>query len=194
MRGNVAGNAGDALGQRNGNLSAHVEAGIIVDAKPGIANAVADGGALPFLALMLWQMDADRAELKRAALAFGGVLAVGILPFLAADPVAFYDDTVRYGAGTYRIVGYGLSAILVEAGVGYAITLDGLADTSPESALCFRPLWPRLESGLDIIWKKYQVFSPAAELFLTRLRALVEHTGKAGAQCDPALSVGRHPI
>ncbi|MET0810360.1 MAG: glycosyltransferase family 87 protein [Thermoleophilaceae bacterium] len=73
--------------------------------------------ALPFLALMLWQMDADRAELKRAALAFGGVLAVGILPFLAADPVAFYDDTVRYGAGTYRIVGYGLSAILVEAGV-----------------------------------------------------------------------------
>ena len=86
------------------------------------------------------------------------------------------------------------AAILVEAGVGYAITLDGLADTSPESALCFRPLEPRLESGLDIIWKKYQVFSPAAELFLTRLRALVEHTGKAGAQCDPALSVGRHPI
>ena len=73
--------------------------------------------ALPFLALMLWQMDAERDELKRAALAFGGVLAVGILPFLVADPVAFYDDTVRYGAGTYRIVGYGLSAILVEAGV-----------------------------------------------------------------------------
>ena len=68
------------------------------------------------------------------------------------------------------------AAILVEAGVGYAITLDGLADTSPESALCFRPLWPRLESGLDIIWKKYQVFSPAAELFLTRLRALVEQS------------------
>ena len=65
------------------------------------------------------------------------------------------------------------AAILVEAGVGYAITLDGLADTSPESALCFRPLEPRLESGLDIIWKKYQVFSPAAELFLSRLRALV---------------------
>ena len=37
-----------------------------------------------------------------------------LLPFLIADPVAFYDDTDRYGAGTYRIVGYGLSAILVE--------------------------------------------------------------------------------
>jgi hypothetical protein len=55
----------------------------------------------------------DRDELGRAALAFGGVLAAGILPFLIADPVAFYDDTIRYGAGTYRIVGYGLSAILI---------------------------------------------------------------------------------
>jgi hypothetical protein len=73
--------------------------------------------AVPFLALMLWQMGAGRAELKRAALAFGGVLAAGVLPFLAADPVAFYEDTIRFGAGTYRIVGYGLSAILVELGV-----------------------------------------------------------------------------
>ena len=41
----------------------------------------------------------------------------GVLPFLIADPGAFYDDTVRYGAGTYKIVGYGLSAILVRLGV-----------------------------------------------------------------------------
>ena len=52
---------------------------------------------------------------RRAALAFGGVALAGVLPFLIADPVAFYDDTVSYGAGTYRIVGYGLSAILVRA-------------------------------------------------------------------------------
>jgi uncharacterized membrane protein len=45
------------------------------------------------------------------------VLAAPVLPFLIADPVAFYEDTVRYGAGTYKIVGYGLSAILVEAGI-----------------------------------------------------------------------------
>ena len=32
-------------------------------------------------------------------------------------PVAFYDDTVKYGAGTYKIVGYGLSAILVRLGI-----------------------------------------------------------------------------
>lgn len=38
------------------------------------------------------------------------------------------------------------------------------------SSLCFRPLEPRLDSGLDIVWKKYQVFSSAAELFLERLQ------------------------
>jgi hypothetical protein len=73
--------------------------------------------AAPFLALMIWKLDADRDELKRAALTFGGVLAAGIVPFLVADPVAFYEDTIKYGAGTYRIVGYGLSAILVETGI-----------------------------------------------------------------------------
>jgi len=67
---------------------------------------------LPFLALTV-----PREEWRRAGLVFGGVLAAGVLPFLVADPVAFYEDTVKYGAGTYRIVGYGLSAILVRLGV-----------------------------------------------------------------------------
>lgn len=62
------------------------------------------------------------------------------------------------------------ASILVEVGVGYAVTLDNLADTSEDSRLCFRPLSPRLESGLNIIWKKYQVFSPAAELFLKEVQ------------------------
>jgi hypothetical protein len=70
--------------------------------------------AAPFLALMIVK---EGGSLKRPAIAFGGVLAAGILPFLVADPKAFYDDTVRYGAGTYRIVGYGLSAILVRLGI-----------------------------------------------------------------------------
>ena len=70
--------------------------------------------AAPFLALMIVK---DGGSLKRPAVAFGGVLAAGILPFLLADPVSFYEDTVRYGAGTYRIVGYGLAAILVRIGV-----------------------------------------------------------------------------
>ena len=68
--------------------------------------------ALPFIFLMV-----PREEWKRAGLVFAGVLAVCALPFLIADPGAFWDDTVKYGAGTYKIVGYGLSAILVRLGI-----------------------------------------------------------------------------
>jgi len=77
--------------------------------------------ALPFMALMV-----PREEWKRAGTAFGAVLALGALPFLVADPGAFWDDTVRYGAGTYRIVGYGLSAILIRLGI-----LDDRDDSYP---------------------------------------------------------------
>ncbi len=59
---------------------------------------------------------------------------------------------------------------MVEAGVGSAVTLDKLANISAESNICFRSLSPKLESGLDIVWKKGQVFSPAAKLFLERLK------------------------
>lgn len=62
------------------------------------------------------------------------------------------------------------AAIMVDAGVGYAVTIDKIANTSESSSLCFRPLEPRLDSRLNIIWKKYQVFSSAAEMFLERLR------------------------
>jgi uncharacterized membrane protein len=68
--------------------------------------------ALPFMALMI-----PREEWRRAGLTFAAVLAVGALPFIVADPGAFWDDTVKYGAGTYKIVGYGLSAILVRLGI-----------------------------------------------------------------------------
>lgn len=73
--------------------------------------------AIPFIALMLVARKVARPELKRVAAVFAGVLAVGILPFLIADPVAFYDDTVKFGAGTYKIVGYGLSGLLIRAGI-----------------------------------------------------------------------------
>jgi hypothetical protein len=78
--------------------------------------------AAPFLALMIVRETGGARRdaldiLRRPALSFLGVLAIGILPFLVAGPVAFYEDTIRYGAGTYRIVGYGLSSILVEVGI-----------------------------------------------------------------------------
>ena len=69
---------------------------------------------------------------------------------------------------TYNLV-YN-AAIMVEEGIGYAVTLDKLVNTTGQTNVCFRPLSPKLESGLDIVWKKHQVFSPAAEIILTELK------------------------
>lgn len=62
------------------------------------------------------------------------------------------------------------ATLMVEEGLGYALCLDKLANTSRESGLCFRPLEPKLEVHLNIVWKKYQVFSGAAGHFLDRLQ------------------------
>jgi len=64
------------------------------------------------------------------------------------------------------------ASVLVREGVGYALSFDKLADTSAESELTFRPLTPPLETKMYMIWKKYQVFSPAAEVLL---KEVMEH-------------------
>jgi hypothetical protein len=72
--------------------------------------------ALPFLAVAAWQRE-PRRDVVRAGALFAAVVAVGVLPFLAWDPGAFWADTIEYGGRTYRIVGYGLSGLLVQAGL-----------------------------------------------------------------------------
>lgn len=61
-------------------------------------------------------------------------------------------------------------SLLVEEGIGYAVSLDKILNTTGNSNLCFRPLYPELISHLDIAWKKYQVFPKCAEIFLKRLQ------------------------
>ena len=58
------------------------------------------------------------------------------------------------------------ASLLVEEGLGYAICFDRIINTSGDSRLCFRPLTPKIEVEMYMIWKKYQVFSKPAEKFL----------------------------
>lgn len=67
------------------------------------------------------------------------------------------------------------AALMVEQGLGYMITVDNLVNTAVNPDLCFRPLSPKLEAGLVIVWKKYQYFSSASNLFLERLRNMGEN-------------------
>ncbi len=77
---------------------------------------------------------------------------------------------------TYNLV-YNAS-LMVEEGLGYALSLDKLVNTTGNSRLCFRPLEPKLEVGLDIVWKKYQVFSKATTKFLEQLQTRFADNGR----------------
>ena len=62
------------------------------------------------------------------------------------------------------------ASLLVREGMGYAVGLDRIINTTGESELCFRPLDPPLESTLAVAWKKNQIFSRPAQKFLQMLR------------------------
>lgn len=73
--------------------------------------------------------------------------------------------------GRYNLV-YNAS-LLVKEGMGYALGLDKLINTTGESMLCFRPLYPSVRTNLDIVWKKYAVFSKPAQIFLDKLIEII---------------------
>lgn len=70
--------------------------------------------------------------------------------------------------GSFRL-SYNASLFAKEH-LGYLLTFDKLVDTSSESSLVFRPLAPRLETKLYLVWKRYQTFSPIAERFMNQIR------------------------
>jgi len=68
---------------------------------------------------------------------------------------------------TYTLV-YNASR-MVDEGFGHALCVDKLVNTA-ESNLCFVPFAPQHEVSIYLVWKKYQMFSKAAALFLAQMR------------------------
>ena len=77
--------------------------------------------------------------------------------------------------GSFRLA-YNAS-MFVKEGLGYQLSFRGLVDVSEENGLTFRPLFPRLETKLYLIWNRYQAFTPIAERFLSQVRS--SFSGKA---------------
>lgn len=71
-------------------------------------------------------------------------------------------------SGTVNLVYNG--SVFVREGLGYMLSFDKLAGTGEDSELCFRPLDPPLETKMYVIWKKYQVFTPIAQVLLEELK------------------------
>ncbi|WP_165056715.1 MULTISPECIES: LysR family transcriptional regulator [unclassified Adlercreutzia] len=77
------------------------------------------------------------------------------------DVVATYD--LAYNASRFAREGF-----------GYAVALAGIVDVTAGSGLAFRPLAPRLEADLFLVWKRDQRLSRAAKAFLDRVTELAQ--------------------
>ena len=62
------------------------------------------------------------------------------------------------------------ASLFVREGLGLLLTFDRLLDTSPVSGLVFRPLTPRLEARMYLIWRRHQAFTPIAGRVLAELK------------------------
>ncbi|MBD5515002.1 MAG: LysR family transcriptional regulator [Lachnospiraceae bacterium] len=84
----------------------------------------------------------------------------------------FHCDVEKLNiVATYNLLFNG--SLMVDEGMGYAICFDKIINVSGESSLCFRPLAPQTEAGMSLVWKKYQVFTKAAEKFLLVCREML---------------------
>ena len=97
------------------------------------------------------------------------------LPLITSRQWLNQDFTQWFGANSKKInvvATYNLAfnaSIMVKAGMGYALTLDKIIDTSKSSELTFRPLKNTPKAEMFIIWRKHQIFSHVAKLLFDEL-------------------------
>ena len=73
--------------------------------------------------------------------------------------------------GTYNLIFN--ASLLVESGACCALGFEKLINTTGESPLCFRPLAGQKKTTGALIWKKYQTFSPAVQLFINQISSFL---------------------
>ena len=93
------------------------------------------------------------------------------IPRAAADQIS--SDPILSGMNIVAVYNLIFNASLfVTDGVGYAIGFEGLINVSGNSPLTFRPFEkPTYQAG-TVIWKKYEMFTPAVNLFLDQLKKI----------------------
>ena len=101
------------------------------------------------------------------------------LPLIVARQALHQDLALLFGPAAHRLhfaATYDLvhnASLLVQEGFGYLLTFDHLVDLSRKSGLVIKSLMPRLRTRSHLIYRKYQIFSPAAELFLNTLENIL---------------------
>ena len=114
-------------------------------------------------------MKADDPMARKSAVSLEDLTT---LPLIVSRQALHQNLAQLFGPTSHRMhfaATYDLShnaSLLVQEGFGYLLTFDHLVDLSERSGLVFRPLSPELRTRSHLIWRKYQIFSDAAELFV----------------------------
>ncbi|MDD8049212.1 MAG: LysR family transcriptional regulator [Thomasclavelia sp.] len=89
----------------------------------------------------------------------------------------FLDYFFNENKKMYNIVAtYNLifnASLMVQEGMGYAIGFNHIINTSKENNLICKPLYPKVELGMNLIKKKYQTLSKPAKLYLKKIEELI---------------------
>lgn len=83
-----------------------------------------------------------------------------------------FNELTKKAICTYNLL-YNAS-LLVREKVGYCICIDNIINTKG-SDLIFKPLEPRIDVKLILVYKKYNIFSKAASIFLDLLKQEIEY-------------------
>lgn len=62
------------------------------------------------------------------------------------------------------------ASLMVQEGMGYAIGFNHIIDTGSTRNLTYRPITHYPALHMHLVWKKYQIFSKASQLFLQEVR------------------------
>ena len=118
-------------------------------------------------------MPKDCELAQKEQLHISDLKGIPILISRASEPYLTGSDILSglHISGTYNLIFN--ASLMVEDGLGYALCFDRLINTTGDSPLTFRPLIPQLNAAGTIIWKKYQVFPPAVQLFIDKMRELL---------------------
>ena len=118
-------------------------------------------------------MPKDCALAKKDEVCFSDLKGLPVIISRASEPM--FSGSKEFSSlnivAVYNLI-YNAS-LLVEDGFGYAICFDGLINTTGDSPLCIKPLVPQIKNAGNLIWKKYEVFSLAAQLFVDKVREMI---------------------
>ena len=118
-------------------------------------------------------MPKDDVLAKKESLRISDLKGRPIIISRASEPYYTGTDTLAgiNIIGTYNLI-YNAS-LMVEDGLGLALCFDKILNTTGDSPLTFRPLIPEVKVTGSLIWKKYQVFSPAVQMFIQKIRETI---------------------